>query len=271
MTARPLRQLVPPYMLRGRWIVVLVCYLDDSGKDPQNPITTLAGYVARDTGWEAFESEVEKWFEEYGVGVLHAKELRDTDGDFKGWSVLKKQAFVSRVCQARSPHFMMGLSVSTLKDQYQLRAGESDRKRTATPYAFCFNVINDWIFRNVRIGPFSNKEGVAYILECGHENNPEVEAEFAAIKTLHPDIAPLMHSISFVSKNSCRAIQLADLFAFYSRRDGVAQLRARQGGAESHTIDTMIKIIVEGVPHLGFVATDFGPDAPGSHFLAGDP
>lgn len=79
-----------------------------------------------------------------------------------------------------------------------------------------------------------------------------------------------MHSISFVSKDSCRAIQLADLFAFYSRRDGVAQLRARQEGKESHTIDTMIKIIVEGLPHLGFVATDFGPDAPASRFLAGD-
>jgi hypothetical protein len=80
---------------------MLVCYLDDSGKDPQNSITTLAGYIARDTQWEAFKSEVEHWFKEFGVRVLHAKELHDTDEDFKGWTVLKKQAFVSRVCQAR--------------------------------------------------------------------------------------------------------------------------------------------------------------------------
>jgi hypothetical protein len=87
---------------------MLVCYLDDSGKDPQNSITTLAGYIARDTQWEAFEAEVEHWFKEFGVRVLHAKELHDTDGDFKGWTVLKKQAFVSRVCQARTPHLMIG-------------------------------------------------------------------------------------------------------------------------------------------------------------------
>jgi len=73
---RPLRQLVPPYLLAGRWIVVLVCYLDDSGKDPQNPITTLAGYIARDTAWEAFESDVEPWFSEFNVGILHAKHWR---------------------------------------------------------------------------------------------------------------------------------------------------------------------------------------------------
>src|ERR1700721_418925 len=31
---------------------MLVCYLDDSGKDPQNPITTVAGYIARETAWQ---------------------------------------------------------------------------------------------------------------------------------------------------------------------------------------------------------------------------
>src|SRR5947209_18378215 len=120
MIARPMRQLVPSYMLRGRWIVVLVCYLDDSGKDPQNPITTLAGYIARDREWEAFENDVEKWFTEFNVGTLHAKQLHDTDAEFKGWSVLKKQAFVSRVCEARNPHVMMGLSMSAEKATYSV-------------------------------------------------------------------------------------------------------------------------------------------------------
>lgn len=91
VVVRPLRQLVPPYLLAGRWIVVLVCYLDDSVKDPQNPITTLAGYIARDTGWAAYEADVARWFTEYGVNILHAKELHDTDGDFKGWKKIKNK------------------------------------------------------------------------------------------------------------------------------------------------------------------------------------
>ena len=68
MKALGLHRLVPGSLLTRRWIVVLVCYLDDSGKDPQNPITTLAGYIARDTEWQAFESEVEHWFAEYRAG-----------------------------------------------------------------------------------------------------------------------------------------------------------------------------------------------------------
>jgi hypothetical protein len=74
--------MVPRSLLAGSWIAVLVCYLDDSGKDPQNPITTIAGYIAKDTAWQAFEVEVEKWFTEFKVNVLHANQLHDTDGDF---------------------------------------------------------------------------------------------------------------------------------------------------------------------------------------------
>jgi hypothetical protein len=222
-----LHQMVPRNVLAGRWIAVLACYLDDSGKDPQNPITTVAGYIARDTAWQAFEIEVEKWFTEFKVEVLHAKQLHDTDGDYAGWSVLKKQAFVSRICQARVPHLMMGLSMSALKGTYELRAEESGKKRTIRPYTFCFNVIIDWILRDVRISHAANTEGVAFIIECGHENNPEAEKEFTALRNLL-NIEHILRSISFVSKDSCRAIQLADLLAFYSRRDGLAVYKAKK-------------------------------------------
>jgi hypothetical protein len=81
-------------------LLVLTCYLDDSGKDPQNRVTTVAGYVARDTAWKAFETQVEPFFERANVKILHAKELEATDGEFKDWRVLQKQAFVAQVCSA---------------------------------------------------------------------------------------------------------------------------------------------------------------------------
>jgi hypothetical protein len=126
----------------------------------------------------------------------------------------------------------MGLSMSALKGTYKSRASESGRKRTVTPYSFCFQVIVDWILRDRRIGPLSNTEGVALILECGHENNAEAEEQFHSVRKLHK-IEHLLHSISFVPKESCRAIQLADLLAFYSRRDGVTMYEARRKGSEN--------------------------------------
>src|SRR5439155_15374981 len=186
-----------------------VCYLDDSGKDPQNPIITVAGYIARDDAWQAFASEVERLCTEKHVPVIHAKELHDTDGCFKDWTRLQKQAFVAKIGQASSRHLMMGLSMSALKGSYQehamYRAGGSAPRRTVTSYTFCFQVIVDWILRDIRIGRAANTEGVALVLECGHENNPEAEKEFYWVRE-HYNLQSVLRSISFVPKDSCRAI-----------------------------------------------------------------
>jgi len=119
-----LRQSVPASLIAGRWLVVLVCYLDDSGKDPQNPFTTIGGYIAREDDWAAFETAVEPWFSEYRVPILHAKELKGTKGPFKDWTVLRKQAFVSRVCLARNPNVMMGRPRFTKRTSYIVDSAE---------------------------------------------------------------------------------------------------------------------------------------------------
>jgi hypothetical protein len=239
---------------------LLICYLDDSGKDPQNPITCVAGYVARDDAWQKFETEVKSIFAEAKVSVLHAKELHDTDGDFKKWTRLQKQAFIARIGQVSARHLMMGMSMSALKGSYRERAiersEESPSRRTVTPYTFCFQVIVDWMLRDIRIGRAVNTEGVGLVLESGHENNAEAENEFYWVRE-HYKLQHVLKSISFVPKDSCRAIQLADLLAFYSRRDGVAFVRAQDDERETYEMDIMLKVILESVPHLGFVATEF--------------
>ena len=233
---------------------MFVCYLDDSGKDPQNPITTLAGYIAKEDAWQVFETDVEPIFTEARIPVLHAKQMHDTDGYFAGWSVLKKQAFVARICQVMSRHLVLGVSMSALKGTYKTRAIESGRKRTVTPYIFCFNAILDYLLRSTFIGRRINEEGVAFILECGHENNPEAQAEFHVVRKMF-NVEHVLRSISFVLKDSCRAIQIADLLAFYSRRDNAALIKAKH--KELYQSETMMKLISRSVPHWGFVATDF--------------
>jgi hypothetical protein len=272
MIVRPLRQLFPASLLAGRWIVVLVCYWDDRGTDPQNRIVTVAGYAATDSQWAQFETAAEPIFAEYAVSILHARDLHASDGEFAGWTVLKKQAFVARLCRVLSRHALIGMSVSALKGVYAGRAAESDRKRTVTPYTFCSNVLTDWVLRDIRTGKIANTEGFGFILESGNENNAEAEWNFHEARKLHA-LDDVMKFIAFVAKGNCRAIQMADLFAFYSRRHGAEMERAasQDRARVQRSLGDMLKIITESVPHRDFVATDFGPDAPGSRFWAGDP
>ena len=73
------------------------------------------------------------------------------------------------------------------------------------------------------------------------------------------DIAEKIKSVSFVAKTSCRAIQAADLLAFYSRRHANELLRAAPQERAKLMVDPgqMLKIIAENLPHRSFVANGF--------------
>ena len=159
---------------------MFVCYLDDSGGDSENPITTLAGYVAMDAAWILFERNVEPVFKEFGVEVLHAVNLHNTKGDFKLWPRDKKEKFVSRVCEAMAPNALLGISVSVDKEIYQARREESRAKgmEKSSPYYYCFRVISDWLMEQAEICAV----GVSFILEHGHGNNAEVEQGFQNVR-----------------------------------------------------------------------------------------
>ena len=263
-----LHNLVPPGLLAGKWLMV-ICYLDDSGKDPQNVVTTLAGFVAREASWRAFEAEVEPFFKKRKVEILHAKELESTKGEFEGWKIIQKQAFVSEVSRTLAKHSMLGVSMSCVKEQYDTRTKERGKKRTNRPYTFCFNVILDWLLRDIRTGKAVWSEGLSLILEAGHENNPEAERAFYSIRKKH-GLENVLKSICFVPKDNSRAIQAADLFAFYTRRDSNRLEKASRKGAKPYEMETMLKIITEKGPFRGYVATDFGPNINASTFFAGD-
>lgn len=186
---------------------MLVCYLDDSGKDPHNRVTTIAGYLARDTAWRAFEQEVEPIFERRGVKILHAKDLEATKGEFENWKVIQKQAFVAEISSVLAKHSMLGVSMSCVKETYDQRAKESTRKRTSRPYTFCMNVIIDWILRDIRTGRAAWEEGVAesaeHIAALGVQGD-EARAELGVAQA---DIAKAKVQAAVQEKETAKARQ----------------------------------------------------------------
>jgi hypothetical protein len=188
--------------------------------------------------------------------VLHTVDLYHTAGEFKDWTLLKKQFFVGRLCREMSSRVLQGLTMSARKTSYSSRAAESDRKKTITSYSFCFNVIMDWILTGVATGKLAHGEGVAFVLEAGHQNNDEATDVFHDIRKLH-DLENVLRSIRFAEKESSRAIQMADLIAFYSRRHGAALEKAPIGEEPQLHFDNMMNLVAGSIPVRSFVATDF--------------
>ena len=160
---------------------MFVCYLDDSGKDHQNPIAALGGYVAREAAWALFERNVEPVFKEFSVEVLHAVNLHNTKGDFKLWTRDRKEEFVSRVCEAMAPNVPLGISFSVDKENYEARRKESRAQGTDkqdTPYTYCFRAIIHWLIEQPEICAV----GVSFVLECGHQNNRKARDDFQKMR-----------------------------------------------------------------------------------------
>jgi len=250
---------------------MLACYLDDSGTDEDNRLIACAGYVASIDQWLLFEQEVEPIFMDYKVPILHAMELEKTEGPFEGWKILKKQAFVAKVCSILSRHAIMGVSMSAVKPVYKKRSSEIARKKTVAPYTFCVNSILNWLLLDIRLGASVHKYGVSLIFEEGNRNNQEIVNHIDGMRPKYPDLDAAIRSIIFVPKTHSRAIQMADLLAYYSRRHSTQMEACRQSNEARKDLtepSAMIKIITETLPHRGFVATDF--DSPlGSRFLSG--
>ena len=100
-------------------------------------------------------------------------------------------------------------------------------------YTYCFNVIFNWILRDIRIGRAVWEEAGFSLksLQTGDRHNGEVERHFAQSQARHR-LENVMKSICFVPKDDCRAIQMADLFAYYSRRDSGAMEKAIREGRQ---------------------------------------
>ena len=57
-----------------RLILVLTCYLDDSGTTSDCPVITMAGYIGFAAGWADFEKAAAEIYSNYGIGeVFHAR------------------------------------------------------------------------------------------------------------------------------------------------------------------------------------------------------
>ncbi len=199
-----------------RPVFVFQCYLDDSGTD--GPIITLGGFVSFMSNWERVEPKLDAVMNSHGVEVFHAKQFHDTDPPFKGWSKIRKRSFAEEVFGA-SHHELIGISIGVrkevIKDAKKSSPGLLD---SMSPMGTCFSAIMIKLLTHPWLTTAIKQYGISFLIETGNGNNSELERNFHQLAK-QPHYEGALRSISFIPKAHCRAIQLADFFVFYSRRN----------------------------------------------------
>ncbi len=204
---------------------MLACYLDDSDAT-SSKVSTIAGYVAHEDGWLRFEQAANKICDDENVELIRGRELDGADGCFKGWTLIKRQKFLDRIGRAMVGNVLFGISRSIGKEKWKVRRRQlmtldNLHKKTfssLSAFGFCFGSIAIDLKQNsmFEVTDEVQSSGIAYMLESGSKNNPDIFRYLDAQRRnggLHVDTIA-----TEVDKRSCRAAQIADLYAFYSRR-----------------------------------------------------
>ena len=204
---------------------MLACYLDDSDSTISK-VETIAGYVAQEEGWLRFEAMVEEICGRYGVDLIRGRNLDTRSKCFSGWTLPKVERFLEEVGLAMQGNVLFGISRSIRKEHFKafrrvvLKLDKKHQRIFAnlSGYGFCFGNIALELKQNGHfgVGDQVKAEGLAYMLESGSSNNPDI-LRYVASERKHGNLH-VNTTASEVDKRSCRAIQVADLYAFYSRR-----------------------------------------------------
>lgn len=200
---------------------MFVCYLDDSDHT-QSGVVTLAGYAAALPKWERFEDHSRMIYDKYGIGdILHAKDLHQTKGPFKGWSRSKKLGFVDDLYSGHGLTWGVGVSIS--KQGFASSKEHPAIGPNLSPLGLAFAFIMHALLRGNPLGGLIQLEGLSFVVESGHRNNGDLDRYFNRNKS-HDLYKGFLRGITFGDKLSARALHLADLLAFNVRRHHAREL-----------------------------------------------
>lgn len=195
---------------------MFVCYLDDSDADVESSVVTLSGYVRHIANWERYERHATKVYEHYGITELHAMDLHHARRQFKGWDPARKNAFVDDLF-AHPTRDLLGIGVSVRKEAYkQIKKGIKSASGSSA-YGSAFGSMLFYLINNSGGSGLIHDQGISFIVEAGHKNNADLASIFARVKK-KPYSKGCLRTLAFSSKQESKAIQLADLNAYYTRR-----------------------------------------------------
>lgn len=190
-------------------------YLDDSYQEGAS-IVTLAGYLAPTTEWVRFEDCAKGVFDDFSVQTLHSKDFRSGRKCFKDWPRDKKILFIEAIVSCLQGLEVCAISTSVTKGLSKSFKRASKKNSGSSPLGIAFGQVAYKCCEGSGLPLLKKERKVHFVIEAGNKNNAQIARDFKERKKKGG--LKNARSLSFEPKTSCRAIQLADFWAFYSRR-----------------------------------------------------
>jgi hypothetical protein len=122
-------------------------FLDESGTNPDSPVTVMGGYVSTMRKWANFERAAVPLLKAHGVDVIHGTKLWASKQTFDGWTKEQKQAFLRDLAKLMKRHVLFGFSVTLDNLAYERIIKTRPVGRPDSEFATCFRVCMLYIRR----------------------------------------------------------------------------------------------------------------------------
>jgi hypothetical protein len=237
---------------------MLSFYLDDAGTGPDSEHLTIAGYVADDQHWNKFEQASNRLFKNEKLkDAFHAKDFFDHDGQFSEWDPLRRVGFSFEWFNIAVEHMpsARGITMSASHAKYKEVKRQTGLGASVSLYCHCFKSILDYMLQKSALSGSIDKEGMSIFIESGNKNNTEIHQWFNKWRQ-NSVVERLFKPLIFLGKTDCRAIQLADYLAFFSKRFS-NEFTSKQ----RKEMNEFLKTAKDKIPTTGLLVDEFGPNS----------
>jgi Protein of unknown function (DUF3800) len=202
--------------------VIITVYIDESGTHDSG-VTILGGWVGRLGQWATFDPKWRRLLRRNNLSYFHSRKMRQSKGEFKGWSRKKKRLFTQAAAKLALKDLEFGFTIALPDAAYEEHYVAGFRPKEIpldSRYGLCFRYCLSLVPGFAK-DAFGNKElDLNFLLEEGHPNAGDAERIFHRVKKQglkHPverEIVKMLNVISFGEKAKFPGLQVADVNAY---------------------------------------------------------
>lgn len=209
--------LAHPRRYKERLILVLRAYLDASGEFESDRVVSVAGFVASEQLWCAFEQRWQKFLKSYDLKRFHAAPYLARKRPFNGWDDKKYQQCGLDVCDVFKWVNPIGAGNAVDVDLFQDWRAEQSVFIHKDPYYFCLETCLRFLIQGITQHP--TDEGIAIYIDqdngrdkLGYQLAEWQEARLRRAPGPHVDPRRQVSS-HYVSSVDFLPLQAADILA----------------------------------------------------------
>jgi len=209
---------------KHREVLVVECYLDESGTDDLSPTAVVGGLLLRQDAFFWLDVEWRKVLLKHGINPpIHMKEF-GPHGEFKDISHQARRALFTDLVRIINEHKSMSISATLTTEQYnRIFSGIFDTRKSMSVYASCFVLL---AVLNGKCAEAENyKYDIPFVVDDNNPYKHHILDAHSVVKEFQKQVPLNAGQLSFATDTDLCAIQAADVVSWTVRKSIVGTFK----------------------------------------------